>query len=228
MWWVMQWQRIGCQCRRHKRCGFNPWVGKIPWKRASNSLQYSCLENPMNKRSLVGYSPWGHKESDMTQHPSMYADRPRDRNKWTSWVALVEKTPPASTGDVRRGFDLWVRKILWRRVWQPTPVFLPRESHGQRSLVGYSLWGQKSVRRGKDWTQDMLFRKQRAGKIPQLSNQCVTSSFIPNTISRKEVNAINVLLFNSSRSASPYWANATTQSYTVSCALLAFLTPRLG
>ena len=35
----------------------------------------------------------------------------------------------------------WVGKIPWRRAWQPTPVFLPEESHGQRSLVGYSLWG---------------------------------------------------------------------------------------
>ena len=32
----------------------------------------------------------------------------------------------------------WVGKIPWRRAWQPTPVFLPRESHGQRSLVSYS------------------------------------------------------------------------------------------
>jgi len=35
----------------------------------------------------------------------------------------------------------WVRKILWRRKWQPTPVFLLGESHGERNLVGYSLWG---------------------------------------------------------------------------------------
>ena len=33
-----------------------------------------------------------------------------------------------------------VRRIPWRREWQPTPVFLPEESHGQRSLVGYSPW----------------------------------------------------------------------------------------
>ena len=38
----------------------------------------------------------------------------------------------------RRKFNPWVRKILWRREWQPTPVFLPGESHGQKSLVGYS------------------------------------------------------------------------------------------
>ena len=40
-------------------------------------------------------------------------------------------------------FDSWVAKIPWRRAWQPTPVFLPGESHGQKSLVGYSPWGLK-------------------------------------------------------------------------------------
>ena len=40
-------------------------------------------------------------------------------------------------------FDCWVRKIPWRRQWQPTPVFLPEKFHGQRSLVGYSPWGHK-------------------------------------------------------------------------------------
>ena len=37
----------------------------------------------------------------------------------------------------RTGFNPWVGKIPWRRAWQPAPVFLPGESHGQRSLVGY-------------------------------------------------------------------------------------------
>ena len=37
----------------------------------------------------------------------------------------------------KRGFDPWIGKIPWRRAWQLTPVFLPAESHGQRSLVGY-------------------------------------------------------------------------------------------
>ena len=39
--------------------------------------------------------------------------------------------------------DTWVRKIPWRRAWQPTPVFLPGESNGQRILVGYSPWGRE-------------------------------------------------------------------------------------
>ena len=40
-------------------------------------------------------------------------------------------------------FDPCVGKIPWRRNWQPTPVFLPGESHGQRSLAGYGPWGRK-------------------------------------------------------------------------------------
>ena len=45
----------------------------------------------------------------------------------------------------RQQFDPWVRKIPWRRKWQPTP-FLPGKSHGQRSLAGYSPWGLKRIR----------------------------------------------------------------------------------
>ena len=43
----------------------------------------------------------------------------------------------------RHGFNPWVRKVPWRRKWQPTPVFFPGKSHGQRSLVGYSPWDHK-------------------------------------------------------------------------------------
>ena len=39
--------------------------------------------------------------------------------------------------------DTWVRKIPWRRQWQPTPVILPGKLHGQRNLAGYSPWGCK-------------------------------------------------------------------------------------
>ena len=41
------------------------------------------------------------------------------------------------------GLDTWVGKIPWNRNWQPTPVFTPGESHGQKNLAGYSSWGQK-------------------------------------------------------------------------------------
>ena len=42
-------------------------------------------------------------------------------------------------------FNLWVGKIPWSRKWQPTPVFLPGKSHGQRSPVGYSPWAHRVV-----------------------------------------------------------------------------------
>ena len=52
----------------------------------------------------------------------------------------------------RQGFNSWVEKIPWRRAWQPTPVFLPGESHGQRSLAGYSPWGcQESDTTERGW-----------------------------------------------------------------------------
>ena len=52
-----------------------------------------------------------------------------------SQVALVVKKLPAHAGDSCMGhsFDPWVRKIPWRRKWQPTPIFLPGESYGQRA-----------------------------------------------------------------------------------------------
>ena len=53
----------------------------------------------------------------------------------------------------RLRFNPWVRKIPWRRKWQPTPVFLPGQSHGQRSLVGYNPWGHKELDRTEQLTQ---------------------------------------------------------------------------
>ena len=45
----------------------------------------------------------------------------------------------------KRFFSLWVEKIPWSRKWQPAPVFLPGKPHGQRSLVGYTQWGQTQL-----------------------------------------------------------------------------------
>ena len=53
-----------CQCRRH---GFNPWIGKIPWRRKWHPTPVLLPGESHGGRSLVGYSPWGHKESDTTE-----------------------------------------------------------------------------------------------------------------------------------------------------------------
>ena len=57
-------------------------------------------------------------------------------------------------------FDLWVGKIPWRRAWQPTPVFLPGESHKQRSLVGYRPWGHKELDMIEEVTHTCAIRDQ--------------------------------------------------------------------
>ena len=58
------------QCRRRKRRGFDPWVGKIPWRNEPTPVFLpgeSC-----GQRSLAGYSPWGHKESDATERLTVH------------------------------------------------------------------------------------------------------------------------------------------------------------
>ena len=57
----------------------------------------------------------------------------------------MAKSTPANAGDVRDTVQSWVGKIPWRRAWKPTAVFLPGESHGQRSLVDYSRGGHKEL-----------------------------------------------------------------------------------
>ena len=64
------------------------------------------------------------------------------------------KNPPVRW---RHGFNPWAGKIPWRRKWQPTSVFLPGKSHGQRSLVGYSPWSCKGVR--YDWMTKQQTKK---------------------------------------------------------------------
>ena len=78
-----------------------------------------------------------------------YFENDCDR-QWASQVAQTAKNPPAM-------HETWVRslggKIRWRREWLPTPVFLPRELHGQRSLVGYSPWSCKET----DTTEQLTY-----------------------------------------------------------------------
>ena len=56
-----------CQCRRHKICRFSPWVGKIPWRRKWQPTPIFLPGESHGQRSLLGYSPWSHKESDTTE-----------------------------------------------------------------------------------------------------------------------------------------------------------------
>ena len=58
--------QLNNQYRRHKTCGFDPWVWKITWSRKWQPISVFSPEESHGQRSLTGYSPWGHKQSDIT------------------------------------------------------------------------------------------------------------------------------------------------------------------
>ena len=108
---VAQWQRIRLQCRRP---GFDPWVGKIPWRRER-------LPTPVFwPREFHGlYSPRGRKESDTAERLSLSLSPRRLSGKESACHCRRLQ---------RQRFDPWVGKIPWRRKWQPTLVFLTGEA----------------------------------------------------------------------------------------------------
>ena len=95
-----------------------------------NPLQCSCLENPRDGGA------WWASVYGVTQS--------RTQLKRPSSSSSSGKESACQCRRLR--FNPWVRKIPWRRERLPTSVFLPGESHGQRSFVGYSPWGLKRVR----------------------------------------------------------------------------------
>ena len=112
--------------------------------------------------------------NDFWSQAFIHSEGPRFIRKVVGqWV----KNLPAVQRHRRRRFDPWVRKIPWRRKWQPNPVFLPGKSHGQRSLAGYSPWSLKRV--GHDLVtkqQQLLVIKlvQKAFTIPTKPGYMVT------------------------------------------------------
>ena len=117
----------------------------------------------------MGYSPWGCKESDTTERLSTHTlifGLPR-------WQDGKESACQCR----RRRLDPRVGKIPWRRKWQPSPVFLPGKSQGQRSLAGYSSWGCKELSMTERLTFSLFFQasfmpywQQTTG--PQHSRSC--------------------------------------------------------
>ena len=85
---------------------------------------------------------------------------------------------------MRPEFNPWIRKIPWKREWLPTPVFLPGESHGQRSLMGYSSWCHK----GPDTTEQLilsLFLSQNwilAPVVKPSNDSCLLAKLCPTVL----------------------------------------------
>ena len=110
--------------------GSIPGLGRSPGEGHSNPLQYSCLVISMDRGAW-----WATVHGVLNLQDYTVISFPGD----TSGKEHLCQGRKWKT----RGFDPWVRKIPWRRTRQPTPAFLPGESHGQRSLVGYSPRGCK-------------------------------------------------------------------------------------
>ena len=118
-------------------CGFHDVPGSFPssvvkWERSSPPPSTVFGKQPSE---VCGSSP-NYKASlkCLQKATRIFLDTGINRLPW--W--LSGKEPACQCR--RHGLDSWVRKIPWRRRWQPTPVFLPGKSHGQRSLAGYRPW----------------------------------------------------------------------------------------
>ena len=108
-----------------------------------------------------------------------------------SQVVLMINNLLANEGDVKdmdSGFNPWIGKIPWRRAWQPTPVFLPGESYGQRSLAGNSPWGHKDL--------DMTEAIEHA--CTSLLNQLPTPDVFTSHISLKSITFLPTTVKSSS------------------------------
>ena len=117
------------------------------WRRQWQPTPVFLPEKSQGLRSLVGCCIWGHTELDTTEAHFQWASR---GHFFVS--SLIPQGFAGSSDDRlclqcrRPRFNPWVGKIPWRRKCQPTPVVLPGEFHGQKSLAGYSPWGHKRVR----------------------------------------------------------------------------------
>ena len=145
-----------------------PGLGRSSGGRHGNPLQYSCLENPHGQRSLEDYSPWGHKESDVTEQLStqahvlkqgscfiqrnwfLYNKRKSDPELDTSRVKMANKTP---THRGERVLWRWTPRLEWWCTSQGKPEchqaqkpgrvlerFLPRDFRGSTAIRTPWFW----------------------------------------------------------------------------------------
>ena len=114
--------------------GSIPGSGRPPREGNGSPCQHSCQENPMHRGA---WWPRCTEARLKGLRAVVHTGFPR---------GSATKQPPQGR---RPGLDPRSGQEGPRRRWQPTPVFLPGESHGQRSLVGYSPWRHERV--GQDW-----------------------------------------------------------------------------
>ena len=150
-------------CNAGKRCGFDPWTRKIPWRRAWQPTPVFMPGESHGQRSLVGYGLWGCKESDTNKqlthtHTHTHISAWGTHSSTLAWnIPWMGEPGRLQSMESQRVRQDWVTSLsfyssFWRRTWQPTPVFLPGESQAQGSLVGCRLRGCKESDMTKELT----------------------------------------------------------------------------
>ena len=91
-----------------------------------------------------------------------------DRSKGRDGASPGTKESACNAGDAEGVGSIPAGKIPWRRKWQPTPVFLPAKSHGQRSPMGYSPWGRQEAD-NTEATEQARTKRERESRLEEAS-----------------------------------------------------------
>ena len=143
-----------------------------PWRRAWLPTPVFMPGEFHGQRSLVGYCLWDRKEwsdqhfefhGDSARRGSMVKNLLQFRRRGFSPTGGASGEEPACQRRSRErlGFHPCLGKMPWRRRWQPTPVFLPGESQGQRTLVDYSPMSQMWLKWFKTRVHILISKRKR-------------------------------------------------------------------
>ena len=123
---------------------------EVPWRRKWQHTPVFLPGKFHGQRSVAGYSPWGRKESDMTERLSLSVEGGRKSNILSYYALLFQERASLMAQMVTNlpaVREAWVPSLGWEDPLEkgtvPTPGFRPGKFHGQKSLAGYSPWGRK-------------------------------------------------------------------------------------
>ena len=163
-WWLSV-KESPCWCRRLKRCRFNPRVGKILWSRKWQPTPVSLPGKFHKQRSLVGYSPWGCKESDMTErtcvhthtyiHTHTHTDLGGDL--WLSPASLCWIPQGHGTRQSHSSYILWTHRVTVGKqavslLWASVFPFLNGDFYGD--LAFEPLSKHKAISLNELWCRE--------------------------------------------------------------------------
>ena len=112
-----------CQCRRHRRCRFNPWVRKIPWRRKWQLTPVFLPGKFHRQRTLAGYSPWGLKVLDMTEYHYVESEI------YKRYQVVEHRSP-----ELRK--NIWAEEIFWGNLISNWRLSVYGLSYSGRNIKG--------------------------------------------------------------------------------------------